>query len=196
MLLLSVFVVGLASISAIPAVPATLEPCLYPRESETRELKSLDGIWRFVRSDPADPNEGVRDRWYDADLDDLAGAHQRTIPMPVPASYNDITTDRELRDHVGPVWYDRRFFVPAEWLSLSPSKPQRRVWLRFGSVHYAARVWLNGRLVAQHQIGHLPFQADVTDAVIFGAENRVTVLCDNVLRATTVPQGDVVNLPR
>jgi len=54
--------------------------------------------------------------------------------MPVPASYNDITEDNEIRDHVGTVWYDRKFFVPASWAK------NQRVWIRFGSVHYEAIV--------------------------------------------------------
>lgn len=53
--------------------------------------------------------------------------------MPVPASYNDITEDSALRDHVGTVWYDRKFFVPGSW-------SDKRVWIRFGSVHYEAHV--------------------------------------------------------
>lgn len=55
--------------------------------------------------------------------------------MPVPSSYNDITQDKSLRDHVGVVWYDRRFFVPDTW-----EKEGFRVWLRFSSVHYFAQV--------------------------------------------------------
>lgn len=54
--------------------------------------------------------------------------------MPVPASYNDVTEDYYLREHVGTVWYDRRFYVPAAW------GKDRRVWIRFGSVHYEAIV--------------------------------------------------------
>jgi hypothetical protein len=54
--------------------------------------------------------------------------------MPVPASYNDVTEDKAIRDHVGLVWYDRTFFVPEAWRQTS------LVWLRFGSVHYAAQV--------------------------------------------------------
>lgn len=56
------------------------------------------------------------------------------MPMPVPASYNDMNEDSNLRDHVGTVWYDRRFFVPASW------QENKRVWIRFGSVHYEAYV--------------------------------------------------------
>lgn len=54
--------------------------------------------------------------------------------MPVPSSYNDITEDNHLRDHVGTVWYDRKFFVAASWAQ------NKRVWIRFGSVHYEAYV--------------------------------------------------------
>lgn len=57
-----------------------------------------------------------------------------TQAMPVPASYNDLTTDESLRDHLGVVWYERKFFVSHDW-SLD-----KRVWLRFGSVHYSAIV--------------------------------------------------------
>ena len=53
--------------------------------------------------------------------------------MPVPSSYNDITTSRELRDHVGAVWYEKSFFVPMSWR-------EQRVFVRFGSVNYLAQV--------------------------------------------------------
>ncbi|EDW48556.1 GM19849 [Drosophila sechellia] len=157
---------------------------LYPRESETREVRSLDGIWNFVRSDQANPTQGVRDEWYAKELSKI----RPTIPMPVPASYNDITTDN-LRDHVGTVWYDRKFFVPRSW-----SKDQR-IWLRFGSVHYEAYVWINGQKVVKHEMGHLPFEAEVTDLLNYGAENRITVMCDNALIQTTVPQGRITEVP-
>ncbi|XP_065719451.2 beta-glucuronidase isoform X4 [Drosophila suzukii] len=157
---------------------------LYPRESETREVRSLDGIWNFVRSDQANPTQGVRDEWYAKEL----SQSRPTIPMPVPASYNDITTDN-LRDHVGTVWYDRKFFVPRSWAK------DQRIWLRFGSVHYEAYVWINGQKVVKHEMGHLPFEAEVTDLLNYGAENRITVMCDNALIQTTVPQGRITEVP-
>jgi beta-galactosidase/beta-glucuronidase len=65
---------------------------LYPRESSPRNIKSLDGIWRFRAEREGDDSslwpEGLTD----------------TIHMPVPASFNDITQDRGLRDHLGNVW--------------------------------------------------------------------------------------------
>ncbi|XP_035896722.1 beta-glucuronidase-like isoform X2 [Anopheles stephensi] len=165
---------------------SSTEGLLYPIESETRELKKLDGMWNFVRSDSNSPSQGIREKWY---MDDLA-RFRKTIGMPVPSSYNDITEDAALRDHVGTVWYDRKFFVPKAW-----SKGDDRVFIRFGSVHYDTIVWINGVQVTKHEIGHLPFEADVTNVLKYGAENRITVLCDNVLLQVTIPQGKVDNQP-
>ena len=49
--------------------------------------------------------------------------------MPVPSSYNDITTDASIRDYVGWAWYDQEFFIPSEW-------QYKRIVLRIDSAHY------------------------------------------------------------
>lgn len=53
--------------------------------------------------------------------------------MPVPSSYNDITQDANIRDHIGWAWYQRDFFLPKSWKS-------QQVSIRFGSVNYYAVV--------------------------------------------------------
>ena len=40
---------------------------LYPRESETREVKTLDGYWNF-RTSGDDQSRGYKEKWYAADL--------------------------------------------------------------------------------------------------------------------------------
>ncbi|XP_025410641.1 beta-glucuronidase isoform X1 [Sipha flava] len=157
---------------------------LYPRESESREVKSLDGMWNFRLSLP-DPLVGFKERWYMKDLSKSGPV----IQMPVPSSYNDVMVDKKIRDHVGLVWYDKSFFVPESW-----RQQGFRVCLRFGSVHYAAQVWVNTHLVMNHEIGHLPFQRDITSNLKFGRLNRITVAVDNVLLSTTIPQGSLQNI--
>jgi hypothetical protein len=105
---------------------------LYPRVSETREQISLDGLWNFALTDPTNTTKGHDDAWY---LRDLRAVDSLDVDlMPVPSSYNDIGTDGfGLRDHVGPVWYQRSFIVPKSWNG-------RRVWIRFSSACYAADV--------------------------------------------------------
>ncbi|XP_059484604.1 beta-glucuronidase-like [Neocloeon triangulifer] len=153
---------------------------LYPRESEFREIKSLDGFWDFYIPAKNDTRQDVED----LPKQGLPYGAAKIIKMPVPASYNDITVEADLRDYVGTAWYERSFFVPLAWQN-------QRVYLRFASVHYLATVWVNGDFVVEHEGGHLPFEADVSTAVVFGQSNRVTVAVDNVLTNVTVPQGQV-----
>lgn len=40
-------------------------------------------------------------------------------------------------------------------------------------------------------MGHLPFESELGEYLLYGQENRVTVACDNTLLPTTVPQGNV-----
>ncbi|KAI9575784.1 hypothetical protein GQX74_015700 [Glossina fuscipes] len=92
---------------------------LYPRESETREVRSLDGLWSFVKSEIENPEQGFRELWYKQEL------HK----------------------------------------------------------------------IIRHEIGHLPFEVEATSFIKFGSENRVTIMCDNRLLVTTVPQGELVQQP-
>ncbi|EDV98514.1 beta-glucuronidase [Drosophila grimshawi] len=163
--------------------PATVG-LLYPRESETREVRSLDGMWLLLRSNASDPLQGIREKWYNQSL---RATNHSTILMPVPASYNDVTVDQQLRDHVGTVWYERQFFVPTRWRT-----DKLRTWLRFGSVHYQAVVWINGQAALRHNFGHLPFEAEIDSFVKYGSENRITIMVDNRLNNRTIPQGKVL----
>ncbi|XP_017077321.1 beta-glucuronidase-like [Drosophila eugracilis] len=167
--------------NATLSLPTSTSGLLYPQDSETREVRSLDGIWQMLKSSSNRPMEGYQEKWFEKGLSQLG---RRVIPMAVPASFNDITVSRSLRDHVGPVWYERSFFVPASWNRMF------RTWLRFGSINYQAEVWINGQPVMAHSFGGLPFEAEVGSLVNFGAENRLTVMCDNRLYNFTIPQGE------
>ena len=115
---------------------------LYPIENEIRQVKSLDGIWRFKKENQME--QGFEEKWYEKPLSNF-------IDMPVPSSYNDITTDKELRDHVGWVWYETDAVIPRSWMK------DQRIVIRFGSVTQHAVVYLNGEEIARHKGGFLPF---------------------------------------
>ena len=103
---------------------------LYPRESTSREIKSLDGIWKFRTSPSLEPNLGFDLKWYENVT--MWNSDLAVRDMPVPSSYNDISTESNLRDFVGWVWYYRKFYVSNSWST------DKKVMLRFGSVHYTA----------------------------------------------------------
>lgn len=151
---------------------------LYLIENKIREVKCLDGIWRFKIDKQ---NCGLEEQWYKEPLRD-------TIPMAVPASYNDMMTEASDREHVGYIWYETNFIIPMSWQG-------KRIVLRFGSASHHATVWVDGCEVVRHKGGFLPFEADITSIVEAApdAESfRVTVALSNMLDWGCLPCGDIV----
>jgi beta-glucuronidase len=151
---------------------------LQPKDTATRERKDLSGIWRF-RPDPG----GVarEERWFAAPL-------VGSIPMPVPASYNDIVPGRELHDHVGDVVYQTTARVPRGWAD-------SRVVLRFDAAAHRATIWVGETEVGGHEGGYLPFELDITGRARPGEEIRITAIVDNRLSWASLPPGFVVDTP-
>jgi len=106
---------------------------LFPQDSETREIKSLDGLWDFRLSPKSNPDVGFEEAWYANGIRSNLGDPEEVLSMPVPSSFNDITTNASVRDFVGWAWYQKEFFVPTRWES-----EQVDVRIRFGSAHYTA----------------------------------------------------------
>lgn len=151
---------------------------LRPSANAWRDRFSLDGLWRFaVDHDGAGRDQG----WW---RDPLPGRTE----VPVPASYNDLFADSEVRDHVGDVWYQTTVHVPAPW-------DGERIVLRFDAATHRAVVWVGETRVAEHEGGYTPFEADVTDVVAVGADNRITVVVDNRLTWESIPPGYVEQTP-
>jgi len=53
---------------------------------------------------------------------------------------------------------------------------------------------VNNALVTNHEMGHLPFEAEISFYVNFGGKNRITVAVDNTLLQTSVPQGKILEM--
>ena len=151
---------------------------LRPRETPTRERKSLNGLWRFALDGD---QRGRRERWWERDLADAR-------EIPVPASYNDIFADAAVREHVGDAWYQTLVRVPTGWRD-------RRTVLRFDSATHRAVVWVDETQVMEHEGGYTPFEADVTELVEPGGEVRITAVVDNTLSWQSIPPGYVEQTP-
>ncbi|VDI08665.1 Hypothetical predicted protein [Mytilus galloprovincialis] len=163
------------------AVACDYFPTLYPRESETREVKELNGLWNFRADMSVNRSQGFDDKWYMSRLEKTGPV----IPMPVPSSYNDVTQEKSLRDFTGWVWYDKEFFLPLSWKG-------QRVVVRVDSARYYAKMWINSVFLVEHEMGHLPFEAEIQDIAKFGTVNFLTIAVDNTLTPTTLPPGEIV----
>ena len=145
-----------------------MDDTAYPRPQLVREQwQSLNGPWKFTFDDCCNfihPTEPIP--WQ----------HQILVPFPPESQASGIG---DMGFH--PVcWYERAF-------DLAPG--DARVLLHFGAVDYSARVWVNGFLVAEHEGGHTPFSADITQALKAQGPQLLTVRAEDDPHDLAKPRG-------
>lgn len=149
---------------------------LYPRSTVSRRVVSMDGMWNFQLDEKG---AGTECGWNEG----LPAPDQ----LPVPASFQDFYTEKEIREYTGDFWYEKEMFVPGEWEGKS-------VLVRFGCATHRAEVYVNGVKITEHEGGFLPFVADVTEVVRYNASNKVVVKVNNELTETNIPCGQTITL--
>lgn len=137
----------------------------------------MDGMWKFHLDERS---VGENEGW----IDGIPGEEM----IPVPASFQDFYTEKDIREYTGDFWYETDFFVPGEWEG-------REILLRFGAATYRASVYVNGILITEHEGGFLPFSAKVTTVVRYDSYNKVVVKVNNELNCTNLPCGETITLP-
>ncbi len=152
---------------------STLDDRPYPRPQLRRDRwTSLNGPWRFAFDGAA--------RWK-TPADVAQWTHEIQVPF-APESKRSGVHDTGFHRAV---WYEREFDLAPE--ALGPGCA--RVLLHFGAVDYHATVWVNGVQVVEHEGGHTPFVADVTDALLPGPRQRVTVRAEDDPHDLEKPRG-------
>lgn len=146
----------------------------YPRpQFQRKEWLSLNGEWEFGYDDL---DIGEDERWYLAD-----GSVPLTRKIVVPFTFQSKLSGIDDPSFHDVVWYRRMFEIPQDWNG-------QRIVLHFGAVDYLAKVWVNGHMVAVHEGGHTPFQADITAALVAGS-NTVVLRAEDFSRDVTLPRG-------
>ncbi|HVU36009.1 MAG TPA: beta galactosidase jelly roll domain-containing protein, partial [Opitutaceae bacterium] len=165
-----------------------------------RERLRMDAGWRFALGNATDPardfghatgyfsylaKAGYGDGPAAPGFDDRAWRivnvpHDWAVELPFDprgsASHGFKAIGRAFpQNSVG--WYRKTFAIPATDLG-------RRISLEFDGVYRAARVWVNGFYVGEHDSGYTGFRYDVTDYLNYGGDNVVVVRAD-----ATMEQG-------
>ncbi|OMF21179.1 glycoside hydrolase family 2 [Paenibacillus sp. FSL H8-0548] len=144
----------------------------YPRpQFERTSWLNLNGEWEFAYDDT---NVGCDNRWYEGENFD------RKIQVPF-CYQSELSGIHEQAFH-DIVWYRKNVELPSEYAG-------KRIILHFGAVDYEAKVWVNGHLVASHEGGHTPFQADVTAALQVSGKNIIVVRAQDYSKDVTLPRG-------
>jgi glycosyl hydrolase family 2 len=131
----------------------------------------LGGTWLF-RLDPT--GVGLAQR-FQRQASDVGWA-----PVAVPNAWN--ATDTSEESFMGTAgWYRKDFRLPTAARRLS--------WIvRFESVNYRSRIWLNGRLIGTNRGAYLPFELRLPRSVLKRAGvNRLVIRVDNRRYGTDFP---------
>ena len=151
---------------ALLASLAVLLACLRPGPAGAEEVP-FNRSWQFHRVDdgttPGRPPPGAR--WSAVSL-----PHS---PRIEPRIVND--------QWQGIAFYAKSFEAPASWRG-------RTVMLRIEAAMNVALVSINGRTIASHLGGYLPFTIDLTPHLRLGAQNRILIRLDNRDNPITGPK--------
>ncbi|MBE6591166.1 MAG: beta-galactosidase [Ruminococcaceae bacterium] len=143
----------------------------YPRPQLVREdWLCLNGQWEFEidNSESGEAREFFKREKLDGEI---------TVPYCPESELSGVGN----KDYMNCVWYKKDVEIPADWKG-------KRIMLHIGAIDYHARLWVNGKYVASHRGGYVPFDADVTDALEEGS-NRITVCAYDHLREGLQPSG-------
>lgn len=149
---------------------------LYPVNTISRQAVSLDGMWKFkIDWDGAGRREGWQRGLSEFDM------------IPVPASFQDFYTSKDIREFVGDVWYETDVMIPSAY-------KEKKIFLRFGCATHFAHVYVNGQPAGEHEGGFLPFSIDITSIAEFDKKNRISVVVNNELSTANLPCGATITL--
>jgi beta-glucuronidase len=156
---------------ALPGVAAAAdEPSaktLYYEGPSGRYL--MDGDWLF-RADPG--NKGLSSGWNRS----TSRAGWSTVKVPNVWNLGD-DSPASMIGGVG--WYRKDFSLPEASRALE--------WaVRFESVNYRSRVWLNGKRIGSNRGAYIPFELRLTGLKRRGT-NRLVIRVDSKRRATDFP---------
>ncbi len=141
----------------------------YPRpQLERAEWTSLNGPWDFA----LDP-EG---KWQVPG--EVAWKSRIVVPFSPETPASGIGDTGFYRR----CWYRRTFEAPE-------LVDGQHLLLHFGAVDWAAAVWLNGCLVAQHEGGYTPFTADITRYLTSPGPQTLEVRADDDPADLAKPRG-------
>jgi len=136
-----------------------------------RNLIDISGIWKFKVDKE---NIGESSKW------ELGFSEDSEIA--VPGSWNEQLDNLDLLHYVGKAWYAKNIFIPNSF-------SDETIWIRFDSVDFHSKLWINGKLIGKHDFGYLPFDFDISEFVTCGEENSIVLSVDNQLHDDTIPQG-------
>lgn len=129
-------------------------------ENSGREVFSMNPAWRFYKG----AQQGAEAKEFD---------DKEWAVVSLPHGIDYLPTEASgCINYQGEVWY-RKHFTPNEALK------GKKVFLHFEAIMGKSKVFVNGKLLAEHFGGYLPVVVDVTEALDWNGDNVIAVWADN-----------------
>ena len=144
-----------------------------------RPKESLNGMW-FYGIDQYD--NCLRSKFFEENTYDNEG-------RPYPLDYSFDTWEKMQIPSCWNLHSERLFLYEGSMVFTRTFRytnhGEKRVFLRFGAVAYAAYVFVNRKFMGTHEGASTPFTVEVTDDL--ETENRIVVVVNNTRKRTNVP---------
>ena len=143
-----------------------------------RDYRLLNGKWNVIVDlyDQGEKMEIYKNRTPQSNEEFYEYSFEGGLRLNVPGDWNSQAP--ELKYYEGTVWYARHFEADPQ--------PGQRQFLYFGAVSYRCKVWLNGELIAEHEGGFTPFEAELTGKLRKG-DNFIAVSVNNRRTPDAIP---------
>jgi hypothetical protein len=169
---------------------------------------------RIRRTPTTDPNRTFNTGPGSGALGEDPFGDDIVVPFPWESRHSGVCETK----YKGVAWYQRVVEAPPDWAAaLAPAPPRdanglpsmedaatavtaagagvtwrRRPYLCFGAVDWNAKVWVDGRFVAEHDGGYSPFYLDISQYVRPGRPAVLTVrVCDTSAADTPIGKQTV-----
>ncbi|WP_111708227.1 glycoside hydrolase family 2 protein [Lutibacter citreus] len=149
----------------------------YPLTNRTKQNINLD--WKFSKMSKTEKPTAIN--FDDSSWKKVCIPHN---PDPVSLMIDSVThnwiQETYLRDHN---WYRKQLLIQL--------KKNEKAFIEFEGVHNATELWVNGKFVGRYAVnGYTPHHFDITDFVLPGKINNITVLADNSFNPIIAPDPD------
>ena len=143
---------------------------LFPLENSGRQVWSFNPEWRFHLGDVKDAEKAD---FNDTEWEVVSTPHSVKL-MPAEAS--------GCRNYQGIAWYRKSFVLPK-------NTGNQNVELHFEAIMGKQRIYIDGRLVKEHEGGYLPITVNLTQLGIRPGEKHIIAVMTDNSNDKTFPPG-------
>ena len=168
--ILTTLFLALITLASTSTTPDTSIAGFFPLENSGRQIWSFNPEWRFHLGDV--PNAEKAD-FNDSEWEVVSTPHSVKL-MPAEAS--------GCRNYQGIAWYRKSFVLPK-------NTGNQNVELHFEAIMGKQRIYIDGRLVKEHEGGYLPITVNLTQLGIRPGEKHIIAVMTDNSNDKTFPPG-------